>query len=71
VGRNLFSGEPWRWMMAGSYTDHAIVEPGRVIVSHPGGFIEVRDDAYRPVDGAKLDPRLIQESLAAQRRFLQ
>ncbi len=71
VGRNLFSGEPWRWMMAGSYTDHAIVEPGRVIVSHPGGFIEVRGDDYRPIDGAKLDPRLIQEALAAQRRFLQ
>ncbi|MGI9343837.1 MAG: DUF3413 domain-containing protein [Gammaproteobacteria bacterium] len=70
VGRNLFSGEAWAWTMAGSYTDHAIVEPGRVIVSHPGGFVEVRDTDYRPVSGAELDAGLIQDSLEAQRRFL-
>ena len=34
--------------MAGSYTDHAIVEPERVIVSHPGGFVEVMDNNYHP-----------------------
>lgn len=70
VGRNLFSGESWDWTMAGSYTDHAIVEPGQIIVSHPGGFVEVRDASYRPVSGAKLDAGLIQDSLEAQRRFL-
>ena len=70
VGRNLFAGEAWAWTMAGSYTDHAIVEPGRVIVSHPGGFVEVRDADYRPVSGAELDAGLIQDSLEAQRRFL-
>ena len=70
VGRNLFSGESWDWTMAGSYTDHAIVEPGQVIVSHPGGFVEVRGPGYRPVSGATLDAGLIQNSLEAQRRFL-
>ena len=70
VGRNLFSGESWPWIMAGSYTAHAIVEPEQVIVSHPGGFVEVRDADYRPVSGAKLDASLIQDSLEAQRRFL-
>jgi len=70
VGRNLFSGESWQWMMAGSYTDHAIVEPEQIVVSHPGGFVEVRDADYRPVSGAKLDPGLIQDSLEAQRRYL-
>jgi len=69
MGRNLFSGEPWAWMMAGSYTDHAIVEPGQVIVSHPGGFVEIRDRDYRPVNDSSLDTALIQESLEAQRRF--
>jgi len=58
VGRNLFSGESWDWMMAGSYTDHAIIEPGRVIVD------------YRPVQDKKLNAQLIQDSLEAQRRFL-
>ncbi|MFQ5633797.1 MAG: sulfatase-like hydrolase/transferase, partial [Gammaproteobacteria bacterium] len=70
IGRNLFSGEPWRWTMAGSYTDHAIVEPGRVIVSHPGGFVEVRGADYRPVSGVKLDAELIRDALETQRRFL-
>lgn len=70
VGRNLFSGESWDWTMAGSYTDHAIVEPDQVIVSHPGGFVEVRGPDYRPVSGGTLDAGLIQNSLEAQRRFL-
>lgn len=70
IGRNLFSGEPWEWMMAGSYTDHAIVEPDRVIVSHPGGFVEVMGSDYRPARDATLNPELIQASLEAQRRFL-
>ena len=70
VGQNLFSGESWAWTMAGSYTDHAIVEPDQVIVSHPGGFVEVRDASWRPISGASLDAGLIQESLEAQRRFL-
>lgn len=70
VGRNLFSGIPWDWMMAGSYTDHAIVEPERVIVSHPGGFVEVMDNNYHPARGKALNAQIIQDSLEAQRRFL-
>ena len=70
VGRNLFSGQAWDWMMAGSYTSHAIVEPARVIVSHPGGFVEVLGGDYRPVKDKKLNAQLIQDSLEAQRRYL-
>ncbi|MDP6674587.1 MAG: DUF3413 domain-containing protein [Gammaproteobacteria bacterium] len=70
VGRNLFSGQSWDWMMAGSYTSHAIVEPGRVIVSHPGGFVEVLGSDYRPVQDKTLNVQLIQDSLEAQRRYL-
>ena len=67
---NLFSGVPWDWMMAGSYTSHAIIEPDRVTVSHPGGFVEVLGSDYRPVEDSTLNPQLIQDSLEAQRRFL-
>jgi len=70
VGRNLFSGESWDWMMAGSYTSHAIVEPERVIVSHPGGFVEVLGSDSRPAQDKTLNAQLIQDSLEAQRRFL-
>lgn len=70
VGRNLFSGEPWQWMMAGSYTSHAIVEPERIIVSHPGGFVEILGSDWRPAADRKLDGQLIQDTLEAQQRFL-
>ncbi len=69
VGRNLFSGESWEWMMAGSYTQHAIVEPEQVIVSHPGGFVEILDQRYRPISDSSLNAELIRESMEAQRRF--
>ncbi len=56
-------------MMAGSYTAHAIVEPEQIIVSRPGGYVEVFGPDYRPSEDYELDPALIQESLEAQRRF--
>jgi membrane-anchored protein YejM (alkaline phosphatase superfamily) len=69
IGRNLFSGESWPWMMAGSYTNHAIVQPDQVIVSGPGGYVEVFGAGYRPVADFDLDPGLIREALEVQRRF--
>ncbi|MDH3511343.1 MAG: DUF3413 domain-containing protein [Gammaproteobacteria bacterium] len=69
MGRNLFSGESWPWMMAGSYTNHAIVQPESVIVSRPGGYVEVFGAGYRPIPDFDLDPELIQDTLEVQRRF--
>ena len=69
MGRNLFSGESWDWIMAGSYTSHAIVEPGQVTISYPGGFVEVRGEAYEPIDRSNMDPAVVQASMAAMRRF--
>ncbi len=45
------------------------MQPDRVIVSRPGGYVEVFDADYRPVGDFDLDPELIQESLEVQRRF--
>src|SRR5690606_18734743 len=39
MGRNLYAGRSWDWIIAGSYTSHAIVQPERIVVSHPGGFV--------------------------------
>jgi membrane-anchored protein YejM (alkaline phosphatase superfamily) len=69
IAENLFTRESWRWMMAGSYTAHAIVQPEQIIVSRPGGYVEVFGPDYRPSEDYELDPALIQESLEAQRRF--
>ena len=57
-------------MIAGSYNSHAIVDPDRVVISHPGGFVEVRDRNYRPISGSELNTDLIREAMEAQGRFL-
>lgn len=69
MGRNLFAGESWEWIIAGSYHTYAIVEPGRILLTTPGGFSEVLGPDYRPVDDARLDPALIERALAEMRRF--
>lgn len=69
VGRNLFAGESWEWLVTGSYNSHAILQPDRVIVTHPGGFVEALGDDYRPLPGARLDPQVIEAAMREMRRF--
>jgi uncharacterized protein len=69
VGRNLFAGGDWPWIIAGSYNSHAIVEPGRAIVTHPGGYVEVLGPDYRPLPGASFDPAVVGAALRDMRRF--
>jgi len=69
VGGDLFDGLDWEWIIAGSYNAHAIVDPERMIVTHPGGFVEVRDGEYRPVSGARIDTGRVAAAMAAMRRF--
>ena len=69
VGRNLFDGVSWDWIIAGSYHSYAIVEPGRIVVTSPGGLVELLGDDYRADDALKLDPARIEEAIAAMRRF--
>lgn len=71
VGRNLFDGVSWDWIIAGSYHAHAIVEPHRVMVAEPGGFAEVFGPDYRAPQDARLDARLIEASMRDMRRFYQ
>jgi len=46
-GRNLFSGESWPWILAGSYYNYAVLEPDQITVTYPNGQYEVRDWSYR------------------------
>jgi membrane-anchored protein YejM (alkaline phosphatase superfamily) len=69
MGQSLFSGESWDWIIAGSYSNYAIVQPDQVIVSYPGGFVEVLGSDYRTVDDPQFDAALIQESVLEMRRF--
>jgi membrane-anchored protein YejM (alkaline phosphatase superfamily) len=69
VGRNLFDGVSWDWIIAGSYHDHAIVEPARIMVTEPGGFAEVLGADYRPPADARLNAGLIERAMQEMRRF--
>ncbi len=68
-GSNLFAGKEWEWMIAGSYTSHAIVEPGQLVVSYPGGLIELLGKDYRPDAALELHPAVMQEAMSEMRRF--
>ncbi len=69
VGQNLFSGKSWDWITAGSYSDQAIVLPDRIIVSHPGGFVEVLDKNYHSLGTGALDLDVVRQSMEAMRRY--
>jgi membrane-anchored protein YejM (alkaline phosphatase superfamily) len=70
-GSNLFSEKSWDWMIAGSYSSYAIVQPDKLIVSYPGGLIEVLGPDYRPHVGLRPDPATIEATLLEMRRFYQ
>ena len=58
-GGNLFDGKSWDWIIAGSYSDYAIVEPDKLIVTWPGGLVDVLGPDYRPKSGIRLNPATI------------
>lgn len=68
IGRNLFDGVSWEWIIAGSYHAHAIVQPDRLLVSEPGGFVESLRPDYSP-DDRPLDRQVIGDTLSAMQRF--
>jgi membrane-anchored protein YejM (alkaline phosphatase superfamily) len=68
-GGNLFDEQPWRWIMAGSYSSHAIIEPDTILVTYPGGLIELLGPDYRPAPDLQLNPQLIEEAMVEMRRF--
>ena len=55
--------------MAGSYSSHAIVEPDKIVVTYPGGLIEILGHDYRPQPGLRLDAERIEEAMLEMRRF--
>ncbi|NND54955.1 MAG: DUF3413 domain-containing protein [Gammaproteobacteria bacterium] len=68
-GRNLFAAESWDWMIAGSYTSHAILQPQQLVVTYPGGLIELLGPDYRPDRELQLDAGLMQDAMLEMRRF--
>jgi membrane-anchored protein YejM (alkaline phosphatase superfamily) len=69
VGRSLFDGEPWTWMVAGSYFNFAILEPDQVIVTFPNGLYEVRDWEYRLLPEPVLRGKVLESVSEQNARF--
>lgn len=67
-GKSLFSQDEWAWLVAGSYTGFAIVEPEQITISH-GSYYEVRDLRYRVLESPTLDPDLISQAIHETGRF--
>jgi len=68
-GENLFAKQDWQWFLAGSYNSHAIIEPDKIVVTNPGGFIEVLGPDYRPDRKLQLDAGRMEEAVIEMRRF--
>jgi membrane-anchored protein YejM (alkaline phosphatase superfamily) len=47
IGSDLFKGEDWAWLLAGSYYNYAVLEPDQVTITFPNGGFEIRDRRYR------------------------
>lgn len=45
-GNNLFDGQDWNWVLAGSYYNYAVLEPDQITVTYPNGSFEIRDWDY-------------------------
>lgn len=69
TGSDLFSGEPWPWLVAGSYSDYAVVEPDRVTVVQPGGYFEIRGANYELLEDARVDRDVINAALEAMSHY--
>jgi len=70
-GKSLFDTTDWEWLIAGSYNSHAIVQPDRVVVTYPGGFIEVLGEDYLPSLDLSIDGDTTQDVMLEMRRFYQ
>ncbi|HEU5189307.1 MAG TPA: DUF3413 domain-containing protein [Methylomirabilota bacterium] len=67
-GKSLFSSAEWEWLVAGSRTDHALIQPGRVTIVYASGF-EVRDPQYRLIPSPSVSPDALRAAWREMSRF--
>jgi membrane-anchored protein YejM (alkaline phosphatase superfamily) len=68
-GRNLFDGESWPWLLAGSYYNYAVLEPDQITITYPNGRFEVRDWSYRIAIDPNIRPDVLQSVMHENSRF--
>ncbi len=69
VGFNLFDGQEWDWLVAGSYYNYALIEPDQVTITFPSGLFEVRDWDYRLLDTPQFRGDVLEAASEQNSRF--
>jgi membrane-anchored protein YejM (alkaline phosphatase superfamily) len=67
-GQDLFTGRPWDWLIAASYTHFALVEPDQVTIVSPTSY-EIRDRNYRLIPNPTLPRDHLRAAMHEMRRF--
>ena len=67
-GQSLFSETSWAWLIAGSYSDFALIEPDQVTVVYDTAY-EVRNGGYRLVPRPRLRRDVLRAALREMSRF--
>jgi membrane-anchored protein YejM (alkaline phosphatase superfamily) len=69
AGRNLFAGEDWPWLVAGSYYNYAVIEPDQVTVTFPNGLYQTFDADYQPLSAPTFRADVLSAVMAENKRF--
>ncbi|HKW93798.1 MAG TPA: DUF3413 domain-containing protein [Methylomirabilota bacterium] len=67
-GQSLFSGAEWTWLVAGSYSEFALLEPDQVTVVYSTTY-EIRDASYHLVSNPRLRRDVLRAALREMSRF--
>lgn len=70
-GHDLYTGPQWDWLLAGSYYNYAVLEPGQVTVTFPNGLYEVRDNDYRLLEQPQFNAEVLEAVMRENMRFHQ
>ena len=70
-GQDLYDGPGWEWIVAGSYYNYAVLEPGQITVTFPNGLYEVRDSNYRLMDEPQFNGEVLEAVMHENTRFHQ
>ena len=68
-GRDLFDGQDWDWLIAGSYYNYAVLEPQQVTVTFPNGTYQVRDNDYRLLSDPQFNGDVLEAVMRENTRF--
>ncbi len=70
-GVDLYDGESWDWLIAGSYYNYAVVEPEQITITFPSGRYEVRDGDYKLINKPLINADVLEAVMLENTRFHQ